>query len=158
VSVADAGPRYSAGVTAPRPRRDKAFLGLIIFVAVLGVCMAGATATDIVNAVTGTRGTVTVTACTRDNGAHGKTVTYDCTGTYVSADGRTTLTGVTFRNSSADDPGDTRQATLNGSTADDVNLLRPASVATGITVFTVCLVAVVLLLVLRSRRSGRRRP
>jgi hypothetical protein len=142
-------------VTGPGTRRqggDRALLGLIVGVAVLAVCMGAATATDIVHFVTGKHGTVTVTACTT---SFDTKVTYTCGGTYTSDDGRTTLPGVAFEDSHGRDPGEREPATLNGSTADDVNLVRYASVDTGIVVFTGCLVAIVLLLVLRARRRSR---
>jgi hypothetical protein len=134
--------------------RDRALLGLIVGLAVLAVCMGAATATDVVHFVTGKHGTVTVTACTTSFGTKGK-ITYHCGGTYASDDGGTTLAGVTFDDSYGGDPGEREPATLNGSTAADVNLVRYASVDTGIVVFTGCLVAIVLLLVVRARRRNR---
>lgn len=134
----------------PGVKRDRSLLVVIICVAVLGVCLGASTATDIVHYVTGKHGTVTVTGCTVTYGTKGRT-TYHCGGTYVSDDGKTTLPGVTFDDSSSNDPGERDPATLDGSTASDVNLIRTASLDTGIILFTGCLVIVVGLLVLRSR-------
>jgi hypothetical protein len=126
--------------------RSRALLTIAALLALLALCAAGAVVTDVVHYSTGRAGTITVDACTRDNGS--RKPRYACTGTFETGDGQVRRSAVAFTESYAEDPGSRVPATLNG---DTVNEVSPAGTITGAVVALGSLIGVAVLLLTRRR-------
>ncbi|WP_433061300.1 hypothetical protein [Dactylosporangium sp. CS-033363] len=128
--------------------RRRALLIMAGLLAVLALCAGGAVAADLVHYATGTRGTITVRACTAAYA--GRSRHYDCTGEFTSADG-SVHREATFTETFAEPPGAALPATLDGDTVHEVN---PAATLTGVLVAVAALAGLVFLLL---RRRGENR-